>query len=133
MSGAESDPPVFALVRGVLYALDPVNGSLRWARRVGIDTVQLPLWLPATSVTPPLALVASSEPPGLLALHSNDGSPQWCQVLDEMCAGQPPFAGSSALGILKQIEEGDNEFVFETLLELIDSESSRCFTDVSGG
>src|SRR5262249_19112510 len=52
--------PVLALVRGVLYAFDPATGSLRWARRVGVDAAGSPVWLPASPVTPETVLIATS-------------------------------------------------------------------------
>jgi len=92
--GGGGTRPVLVLVRGVLYALDHATGALSWARRVGIDTAELPLWLPATAVTPPTVLVASSEAGGLLALNANDGSLQWNLVLPEPCTGRPLLIGN---------------------------------------
>ena len=112
--------PVFALVRGVLYALDGGTGTLSWVRRVGTDTTLLPLRVPATAVSPPLVVVASaldkedlarswevqpseeldslpSEVGRLLAFHAGDGSLQWWQVLPESCAGQPLLLGNRLL------------------------------------
>ena len=95
--------PVLALVRGVLYAFDPGNGSMRWRRRVGVDTTALPIWLPATPLLPSMVVLAASEAtepsadepqegkrvPGLLALKSENGTPLWCQVLPDAGVGQP--------------------------------------------
>src|SRR5262249_5764865 len=36
--------PMLAVARGVLYALEPHNGAVRWARRVGVDITSLPVW-----------------------------------------------------------------------------------------
>jgi outer membrane protein assembly factor BamB len=111
--------PVFALVRGVLYAFDGA-GTLSWVRRVGTDATVLPLRVPATVVSPPLVVVASAvekddlarswdvqpsdelgslplEVGRLLAFHAGDGSLQWWQVLPEPCAGQPLLFGNRLL------------------------------------
>jgi outer membrane protein assembly factor BamB len=100
---------VLALVRGVLYALDPLTGTPRWQRRVGVDTALLPTWLPASPVAPETVLVCSPEAGGLLALDGRDGSVRWCQVLPEPCTGKPLIVGGMALvagrgGTVYQIE-----------------------------
>src|SRR5262249_2999310 len=53
--------PMLALARGVLYALRPSDGSVRWATRVGIDTTVLPSRIPAHGTTPETILVPSSD------------------------------------------------------------------------
>ena len=59
---------VLALARGVLYALEPAKGEVRWVKRVGIDTRRLPLRVPADALTPELALVVSSDQHSLSAV-----------------------------------------------------------------
>src|SRR5439155_3675903 len=86
--------PVLALVRGVLYAFDPLTGALHWARRVGVDTAALPVWLPATEATPATVLVCSSEAGGLVALDAADGRVRWVQDFQEPCLGPPVLIGN---------------------------------------
>jgi hypothetical protein len=97
VSQSQGTRPIFVLDRGVLYAHDTALGAPSWARRVGVDTTALPLWLPATAVTPPMVLIASTEAGGLLALSAIDGRRVWCQGLPEPCAGQPLLIGNRVL------------------------------------
>jgi flagellar basal body-associated protein FliL len=56
--GSNTDPVpantgiVFAVARGVLYALAEGKGQIIWAARVGIDTVHLPVRVPASGNVP---------------------------------------------------------------------------------
>jgi outer membrane protein assembly factor BamB len=88
--------PVLVLVRGVLYALEPGTGQVRWIRRVGIDTTELPLWLPATPARPATVLVCAAGVGGLMALDAGDGSLRWAQMLPEPCTGKPALLGDRA-------------------------------------
>jgi outer membrane protein assembly factor BamB len=88
--------PVLALVRGVIYALDPRTGLVRWVRRVGIDTTELPAWVPASPAAPPTILVPAAGGSTLLALDASDGSVRWAQVLPQPCAGKPIVIGDRA-------------------------------------
>src|SRR5207302_5432624 len=88
--------PVLALVRGVLYVFDPLTGALHWARRLGVDTAALPVWLPATEATPATVLVCSSEAGGLVALDAADGRVRWLQDLQARCPGPPVPIGNRA-------------------------------------
>lgn len=81
--------PVLALARGVLYALDPARGELRWARRVGIDTRVAPLRVPADAITPELVLVLSSDDRSLSAVVSATGETLWRTPLSGVCLGTP--------------------------------------------
>jgi outer membrane protein assembly factor BamB len=81
--------PVLALARGVLYVLRPSDGSVRWARRVGIDTTALPVLLPAFKSTPELILVLSSDTKTLSALDAADGRAVWHHRLSDVCLAQP--------------------------------------------
>ena len=85
---------MLALVRGVLYAFDPLTGALHWARRLGVDTAALPVWLPATEATPATVLVCSSEAGGLVALDAADGRVRWVQDFQEPCLGPPVLIGN---------------------------------------
>jgi hypothetical protein len=87
---------VFAVVRGVLYAFDPVSGLLRWARRIGVDSQSLPVWLPPTPAAPPAVMIASSDQGGLLALDGLSGAVLWFLPLPDICPGQPVIVGQRA-------------------------------------
>lgn len=89
--------PVFALVRGVLYALEPRNGDILWARRVGADTTLLPLRLPATPISPEIALVLASDSKTVSALEVPTGRTVWEHQLEDACLGQPVLAGNRLL------------------------------------
>jgi hypothetical protein len=91
--GAASDPRrvVPVLARGLLYALDPRDGRVRWATRVGIDTTRLPVRLPVTPYSPELFLVQASRGSEhlLMALRAQDGSLVWQHQLDSPSLGRP--------------------------------------------
>lgn len=80
---------VLSLARGVLYALEPTKGEMRWARRLGIDTTVLPLRVPADTITPELLLVVSSDQRSLSALLADTGEVLWQTPLSDACVGQP--------------------------------------------
>jgi len=88
---------IFALARGVLYALDARDGQVRWARRVGIDNQHLPLRLPATSSAAELAVIAGIDDRTLSAVAVNTGDVAWQHVLDESPLGQPVLVGARIL------------------------------------
>jgi outer membrane protein assembly factor BamB len=95
--------PVLALVRGVLYALDPTTGLVRWVRRVGVDNTELPTWLPANAVAPAGLLLCESGtyPDGrssyrLVALNAESGTLRWAQELPEPGTGKPVIVGDRA-------------------------------------
>ena len=89
--------PVFALARGMLYALDPRRGDVLWARRVGADTTLLPLRLPASAFAPEIALVLSSDSQTVSAVETASGRSLWKHQLEEPCLGQPVLAGRRLL------------------------------------
>jgi outer membrane protein assembly factor BamB len=80
---------VFALARGVLHALEPKTGEVRWARRVGVDTTQLPVRLPATPISSAAALVLSSDRQTISAVVLESGVTIWEHPLHGPCLGQP--------------------------------------------
>lgn len=80
---------VFALARGVLYALAEGNGQVLWATRVGIDTANLPVRLPAQAATPEVALVLSSDTNTLTARDTRTGRALWSHSLRAPCLGRP--------------------------------------------
>ncbi|HEY8505211.1 MAG TPA: PQQ-binding-like beta-propeller repeat protein, partial [Gemmataceae bacterium] len=85
----------FALARGVLYALDEADGSVRWTARVGIDTTSLPLRVPASDQNPEVVLVASNDGRrfGLTARLAESGAVLWHQPLAAPCVGSPVRVG----------------------------------------
>ena len=82
-------PLILSLARGVLYALDPATGNVRWVRRVGIDTNVVPLRVPADAITPELLLTLSSDQPSLSALVADTGAVLWRTPLSDACLGPP--------------------------------------------
>ncbi|MBY0526914.1 MAG: PQQ-binding-like beta-propeller repeat protein [Gemmataceae bacterium] len=87
---------VFALARGVLYALNEKDGSVRWARRVGIDMTTLPVRLPAGETNAELVLVLSSDTNTLTACDAFTGEAQWSYDLGQPCLGRPVIVGRRA-------------------------------------
>jgi outer membrane protein assembly factor BamB len=81
--------PVLALARGVLYALRPVSGKVRWAARVGIDSTVLPVRLPAQSTTPETVLVVSADTQTVSALNVTDGKALWHHRLSALSLARP--------------------------------------------
>jgi outer membrane protein assembly factor BamB len=109
-------PTVFALVRGVLYAMDPVDGRIRWARRIGVDTTLLPLRLPASPIAPEVALVLSSDRKALSAVNAGTGDLVWERALSDPCLGQPVLVGNRILvptysGRVDEIELGGGKLL----------------------
>ncbi len=89
LSVAGDQRPILALARGVLYALEPTNGKVRWVLRVGVDTTALPLWLPAAAAAPERLLVLAADRQALLAVAADSGKVLWQQSLSSPCLGQP--------------------------------------------
>jgi len=87
---------VFALARGVLYALDAKDGQVRWARRVGIDTATLPVRVPAGEINAELVLVLSSDTNTLTACDVQSGEALWSYHLGQPCLGRPVLVGRRA-------------------------------------
>jgi outer membrane protein assembly factor BamB len=100
---------VLSLARGVLYGLDPADGKLRWARRVGVDATSLPVRVPRTPVAPERVLVLSADGRALLALEAASGRALWEQPLPAPCPGQPVVVGDRAFvptsaGLANEVE-----------------------------
>src|SRR5262249_9215482 len=92
--GGAGPPPagqvvVFALARGVLYALADKDGEIRWATRVGIDTARLPVRVAATQVDPEIVLVLSADTNTLTARRVSDGAALWQHQLPAPCLARP--------------------------------------------
>lgn len=94
---AAKKPLILALARGVLYALEPANGELRWARRVGVDTHVLPVRVPADAITPEILLVMSSDQRSLSAVVADSGETFWQTPLSEACLATPLLIDGRAL------------------------------------
>jgi outer membrane protein assembly factor BamB len=86
-------PPVLAQARGVLHALEPDNGHVRWAVRVSPEAVALPLWLPRTTLAPEQVLVLSPDSLTLSALDARTGATRWSRRLSMPCLAQPVRVG----------------------------------------
>jgi hypothetical protein len=87
---------VFALARGVLYALGAKSSEVYWATRVGLDTMTLPVRVAATESTPEIALVLSSDSGTLVARELQNGTPRWQYALPAPCLGRPVLVGQTA-------------------------------------
>src|SRR5262249_54052577 len=113
---AAGDGVVFALARGMLYALAQKDGELLWATRVGIDTTTLPVRLPAGETTPEIALVLSSDTNVLTARDVRTGRVRWRHDLEAPCLGRPALIGNRAYvptydGRVHEIEVVDGQLV----------------------
>ncbi len=80
---------VLALARGVLYALYPSDGQIKWAMRVGIDTAHLPIRLPAEPAVPNERLLVLSADARTLTALDMDGRRLWEYHLGSPCLGRP--------------------------------------------
>jgi hypothetical protein len=81
---------VFALARGVLYALRELDGRILWATRVGIDSTQLPVRIQSNDARiGEMALVVSLDTNTLTARRVSDGEPLWVHCLGKPCLGRP--------------------------------------------
>ncbi len=78
-----------AQARGVLYGMDPHNGKLLWAYRVGLDNEAPPLRIPATPIWNERLLVLSSDRYTVSALEAESGREIWKQQLTSPCLGRP--------------------------------------------
>ncbi len=80
---------VLAVARGVLYALYPSNGQIKWAMRIGIDTANLPVRLPPTATHPNERLLVLSGDARQLTALDLDGRRLWERRLGSSCLGRP--------------------------------------------
>jgi outer membrane protein assembly factor BamB len=78
-----------ALARGVLYKLNPADGAIQWARRVGIDTTQLPVLLPRTRANPEGRLLVTSADSATITAVDLEGTPLWTYHLGSPARGRP--------------------------------------------
>ena len=82
------DSVVLAVVRGVLYALNRTTGQTEWAVRVGVDTTDLPVRVPAQVGLPERILVTSADAKTVTALDAN-GDQVWQYRMGAECLGRP--------------------------------------------
>jgi hypothetical protein len=87
---------VFALARGVLWALDRSDGHVLWATRVGPDMTTLPIRLPAKLSAPERVLVLSSDTNTLTARDIRNGKALWQHRLHAPCLSRPVIVGDKA-------------------------------------
>lgn len=94
---------VFAVARGVLYALDADTGRLLWGTRVGGMTgdqkiADVPVRVTSSEGTPEWVLVPSEVNGryGLCCRTARTGEPVWYQPLDFPLAGRPAVVGKRA-------------------------------------
>jgi hypothetical protein len=80
---------VFAVARGVMYALVEAKGQILWSARVGIDDSSLPVRIAQAGSSPALAIVPSPDGKGLVAREVLTGKPRWFQDLPAALRGQP--------------------------------------------
>ncbi len=73
----------FAQARGILYALEESTGKVRWAFRVGLDSIQLPVRVPVTPQSPDTVLVYCQRGSiwYLVNLQVQNGNLLWVQKL----------------------------------------------------
>ena len=85
----------FALARGILYALDSRDGSVRWATRLGIDGDISPLVVPGTDLHPDMVLLVENDGTrtSLCARAARDGVALWRQILPGPCLAEPILVG----------------------------------------
>jgi outer membrane protein assembly factor BamB len=84
---------VFALARGMLYALAGNDGSLLWAAHIGIDASTLPLRVPDQEGARDIVLVMSSDKDELTARDVKEGRELWHQKLNSPCVARPFLIG----------------------------------------
>jgi len=112
---------VFAVARGILYALDAHTGELLWGTRVGpvtpdARTTDLPVRVGQPDTETNWVIVAAAN--GLTARRTRTGEVVWHQPLTSTCLGRPVALGGSlfvpladALGSILQIQISTGELV----------------------
>jgi hypothetical protein len=103
---------ILAQTRGVLHALEPDTGQVRWAVRVSPKGTHLPLRVPLTELAPEQVLVLSPDGLTLSALDAATGNTRWSRRLAMPCLGRPVLVDSRVLvpcsgGRVEEIESND--------------------------
>lgn len=80
---------VLAVSRGILFALDAHDGRRLWAARVGLDSGELPIRVPARGDDPEMIIVSMADPPGITARNLRTGAVIWRQALETSPLGRP--------------------------------------------
>ena len=84
---------VFALARGMLYALSGKDGCLLWAVHVGVDASSLPVRVPLQEGSKEIVLILSAERNELTARRTDTGKELWHQKFDSPCFARPLSVG----------------------------------------
>lgn len=92
-TASASGPIVFAVARGILFALNERTGRPLWQARVGIDSGTLPLRMLAVEDEPETVIAVSSDPTGVTARVAATGGVRWHQPLDSPVLGRPVLVG----------------------------------------
>lgn len=90
-------PPLLAVAHGVLYALDVRDGRVLWAKRIGVDAQHLPLRVPATAISPEMALFISTDHNVVQAVELATGAAIWRYQLESPCVADPLLLGDKVL------------------------------------
>jgi outer membrane protein assembly factor BamB len=109
------DSVVLAVVRGVLYALNRTNGRTKWVVRVGVDTTDLPVRVPAAVGVPERILVLSADAKTVTAFDA-DGVQVWQYRMGAECLGRPLIVNQLAYlatydGKVHEIELGQGKLL----------------------
>jgi outer membrane protein assembly factor BamB len=109
------DSVVLAVVRGVLYALNRTNGRTKWVVRVGVDTTDLPVRVPAAVGVPERILVLSADAKTVTAFDA-DGVQVWQYGMGAECLGRPLIVNQLAYlatydGKVHEIELGQGKLL----------------------
>ena len=88
-----NDRCVITLSRGVMFGVSQADSSLRWARRIGVDSLVQPLSLAIDPARPPFAIVVSSAEKRLLVIDNATGQTKWAFPLPGACPAGPAQAG----------------------------------------
>ncbi|MGF1582159.1 MAG: PQQ-binding-like beta-propeller repeat protein, partial [Gemmataceae bacterium] len=87
---------VFSIVQGVLYSIDARKGTVRWAKRIGLDTVSLPVRLPMSSISTERLLYVANNAERLVMVRADNGQELWQRDLGGVCPGKPVLVGNRA-------------------------------------
>jgi pSer/pThr/pTyr-binding forkhead associated (FHA) protein len=96
-STAAQAPPVYALVDGLLYALDGLTGAPLWQREIGLSAPFSPLSIPGDE---PSLLICRGDRNELLRIDGRTGKTLWRQDLGESVADPPLILGNQAIQVV---------------------------------
>jgi len=104
-------PVLLAATPGVLYALDPSRGAVRWYTRINIDAPELPVRIARTAIAPELVLALTPDSDTLTALDAERGTPVWRHRLKGACLGSPVLVENR---VFVATDQGDIEEIETT-------------------